>query len=74
MGETRAAEVQGDDGAQSRPAIAGGQIPQRVGVGILSRSPARIGTARPGFIARTRSYDTPNQWAMLWRLSPDRIV
>jgi hypothetical protein len=47
---------------------------QRVGVGIFRWSPAWIGIVRPGFMSSIRLYDTPNQLAMLWRLSPARIT
>jgi len=33
-----------------------------------------MGRFRFGFIASIRSYETPNQLAMLLRLSPDRIT
>jgi hypothetical protein len=51
-----------------------GRATQRVGVGILSRSPGWIGVVSPGFIARILSNETPNQLAMLCRLSPARMM
>jgi hypothetical protein len=40
------------------------------------RSPTWIvaTSPRPGFIATTVSYGTPNQLTMLWKLSPARTV
>ena len=60
----------GRDGARALGTPAG----QRVGVGIRRRSPAWIGVRRVGFIASIRSNETPNQFAMLRRLSPDRMT
>ena len=65
-----------DDPARAGRPCPGRSRPQRVGGGSVIRSPGRIvaGSVICGFSARTVRSGTPNQAAMLCRLSPARIV